>query len=50
MIRPDTLIGSYSRIGSNCTVTFGTKIKANSNIDDGMTVGNDDEYCFEMGV
>lgn len=50
IIRPDTLIGSYSRIGSNCTVTFGTKIKANSNIDDGITAGNDDEYCFEMGV
>ena len=50
VIRPNTLVGSYSRIGSNCTVIFGTKIKANINIDDGMTVGNDDEYCFEMGV
>lgn len=50
VIRPNTLIGSYSRVGSNCTVAFGAKVKANSNIDDGITAGNDNEYCFEMGV
>lgn len=50
VIRPNTLIGSLSRIGSNCTVTFDTKIKAGSDIKDGLVVKPFSEYSFEVDV
>ena len=39
-----------SRIGSNCTVTFNTKIKASSDIEDGLVIKSSSEYSFEVGV
>ena len=50
VIRPNTFIGSLSRIGSNCTVTFGTKMKSNSDMKDGSVIEPSDEYSFEVGV
>ena len=50
VIRPNTLIGSMSRIGSNCTVTFNTKVKAGSDIEDGCVIKLKDEYDFEVGI
>lgn len=50
VIRPNTSIGSLSRIGSNCTITSGTKMKSNSDIKDGSVIEPSDEYSFEVGV
>ena len=50
MIRPNTLIGSLSKIGSNCTIVFNTKIMAGSDIEDGLVVKPSNEYSFEVGV
>lgn len=38
VIRPNTHIGAYSRIGSSCTVVFGTKIEECSDIKDGSVI------------
>lgn len=50
VIRPNTLIGSLSRIGSNCTIISGSKIKAGSDIREGSVIEPSDKYSFEVGV
>ena len=50
VIRPNTYIGSLSRIGNNCTIISGSKIKAGSDIRDGLIIEPSDEYSFEVGV
>lgn len=50
VIRPNSLIGFLSRIGSNCTITFGTQVKSNSDIKDGSVIEPSEEYSFEVGV
>ena len=41
VIRPNALIGSLSRIGSECSVSFGAIVKAGSDIADGTVVFKD---------
>ena len=50
VIRPNTHIGSLARIGNNCTIISGSKIKAGSDIKDSSIIESSDEYSFEVGV
>lgn len=38
VIRPNTRIGAYSRLGSSCTIVFGTQIEECSDIKDGSVI------------
>jgi UDP-3-O-[3-hydroxymyristoyl] glucosamine N-acyltransferase len=38
VIRPNVIIHELTRIGSNCTITFGKGIKEGSDIKDGEVV------------
>lgn len=38
VIRPNVIIHELTRIGSNCTITFGKEIKEGSDIKDGEVV------------
>lgn len=43
VIRPNTIIGECSRIGSGCVISFGTKLKRESDIMDGSLIEPNDE-------
>lgn len=48
VIRPDVVIESLTRIGSHCVISFGTKIKANSDISDGSAIDLSEKYGIEV--
>ena len=47
-IRPNVVIESLTRIGSHCVISFGTRIEANSDINDGSVIDLSEEYGIEV--